>query len=574
MRIILLIILSLLGLECWIFYQYLNTNYDIFINSILLQYKSSFFIEKFPLLFTLEKFNNLKIIFPGVITLTFILFGLVYNYQKRIKTKIKCYLTYLISSLKNSITTLNYLSKTEKIVAILVFTVILLHKIILINRYPFSGDEAFSYFTFVENGLFITTTFYPEPNNHILYNLICIFFNQLLNNPMYVMRVPNLILYTILIYTTFTYILKYFNFTTAIIFVSIIGFSYSTSIYVVHGRGYELCSLLAVLSFIFTVKYNEYKSKNSLVNIIIFNCLGIFTIPIFIYITLGTTAYLTFYAITKKDKSLLINSLKIVGFTIIGTTILYLPTILVSGFDSIINNPYLKSHSDLSYYYKHIVPVASVEAIDYIIGTYSKGYIIISVFLLVFILLYSKVKSQIFQQFVLLFHFIIGCTFLTMISKNVFGEPRVFTMIAYHFYFIMSIFIGHFINQINNKFLKNITLVLIFVFSLSLTFTFDKKMDTFYGIDYIKTYSSLKKDIHTLTQNNKSITIYTDEKAFYLYLQFHNKLNNNNVVLFNKNNKLQNNNYDYIVTDFDSIQLNNYHKIKSFSNKIILKKIQ
>ena len=36
---------------------------------------------------------------------------------------------------------------------ILVFTVILLHKIILINRYPFSGDEAFSYFTFVENAV-------------------------------------------------------------------------------------------------------------------------------------------------------------------------------------------------------------------------------------------------------------------------------------------------------------------------------------------------------------------------------------------------------------------------------------
>lgn len=574
MRIVLIIILLILGFESWIYIQYFNCDYDIFIHEIILQYNAAFFIEKFPILFTIDKFKNLKIIFPCIITISIVCFGILFYLKNKIKQQINNYISYNISALKLSLKTIKSLSKNQKIIASIILLSIIFQKIILINRYPFSGDEAFSYFTFVENGIFLTTSFYPEPNNHILYNLICIVFNQFLNNPIYIMRIPNLVIYMLLIYVSITFLIKKFNFNTAIIFISIIGLSYSTSIYVVHGRGYELCSLLALLSFIFTIKYNEYKTKNSLVNLIIFNCLGVFTIPIFIYITFGITSFLIINAYFKKDVILLKNTIIFISFTVLGSAILYLPTIIISGLDAILNNPYLKPHTNLTYYYKHILPVASVEAIDFIIGTYSKGYIILSLIIIIITLNYKKVKSYFINNIVILFCCILFSTIITMLSKNVFGEPRVFTMIAYLFYFILSILIGKLTNNLTNKALQNCFLVSIFVSAAALTFTYDTKMDTFYGKNYLNSYAVLNKDIKLLTQNNHASSIYTDEKAHYLYLQLYNKLNNNKINIYNKNNSLPNKKYDYIVTDNDTSLYNDYKTVKSFSHKIILKRIQ
>ncbi len=574
MKYILFFFISILGIEIYLYLQFAAFSYPLFIKTVLEKFHTSFLIEQFPLYFTERRFDTLRIILPILLALQ----GIVGTFIIVKKNIISAYLNALL--LEISYTAKKYLSLLKTLTLFQLFflgsttLLIIVSRIYLLNRYPFNGDEALSFFTFINNGCLLTSCFYPEPNNHILYNLVAILFNQFIDNPLYVMRLPNVIINMILLGIIFIYLFKKQNFTTAIIFLIAAGFSFSTSIFAVHGRGYMMVSLFAVLALISTIELvHNPTSKLAFFSLIVSCILGMYTIPIFTFIIVGLSLFLIYHAINHKNIRLFI--LKFFIYTTFGWLILYTPTFLVSGFDAVFNNGLIYQHTNLEHYFFYIVPVASEEATNFIVGTFSKGYLVLLFVGSVMMLTYKKTNDAFIKKaIVLILCCMLGCL-AVMITKRVFGEFRVFAMYGFLFCMVNAICFAYWINKLKNTFVINSTISLIALFyMLLIPISFDKKMYTFYGTNYFLTYQRLDKDINNITATNPK-TIFVSSKGHLLYLRLHKLINKKTYTILTPNSTIQLP-LDYIIVENKAqipkkIKLNDYLNTTLDTTVLLLK---
>src|SRR5690606_34698203 len=71
--------------------------------------------------------------------------------------------------------------------------------------------------------------------------------------------------------------------------------------------------------------------------------LGFFTVPVFAYPFGGFVAFAGIYLLIKKRWPEIANLSLAAGFTLIGTLILYLPLLLISGWNALFGNKYVAS---------------------------------------------------------------------------------------------------------------------------------------------------------------------------------------------------------------------------------------
>ena len=560
---ILIFLFLIVGLEIYYYVDFLSYSYPTFIEMIRSEFPNTFLIDQFPYFFTEQKFNFLHILVPTLLVLQCISFSVLYKYKLTLSNASNLLITKLKEYKREAIFTLKSLTAFQTVFLILIASGILFSRIYLINRYPFSGDEALSYFTFINNGFLLTTSFYPEPNNHIFYNLVVMLFNPFIENPIYVMRLPNVILNIVLLNFGFLYLLKKRNFTTAILFLIITGFSFSTSIYAVQGRGYMLISLFTVVGIISGIELVENsKSKLAFVSLIVASILGIYTIPIFLFIFVGIATFLGFSFLYQKRYADLLLVLKYIAYVTIGWTVLYLPIFCVSGIATVFNNDLIIQHNDLWHYFTYIVPVSSIEAVNYILGTYSKGYYIMCVLILFIFYTYKKTNDTFLKISLRIILTSIFFFLLFMIVKRVFGEFRVFTMYGFLFAFIMALYVSHWINKIkNDRFINTLLIAFALFYILLIPITFDKKMSTFYESNYIEVYQKLDADITFIT-SEKPKNIFVACKGYLLFLKLYNVNHHSDISLYTPNSKtiLP---FDYVIVG-DSIEFPKSVEIKKY----------
>ena len=110
-------------------------------------------------------------------------------------------------------------------------------------------DEACSYLHFVREGVFLTITSYPVPNNHILFNAICALLARLsFLPPVWVMRLPSMAASLLDYYLIFCLFKRWGDFRRAIVVVAGVAFVHILSYYSVQGRGYQLQLLFIVVN--------------------------------------------------------------------------------------------------------------------------------------------------------------------------------------------------------------------------------------------------------------------------------------------------------------------------------------
>lgn len=105
---------------------------------------------------------------------------------------------------------------------LIVYILFSLYKIITI---PLSIDEAYTYNLFVSKKLWDCVSFYPAPNNHILYSIIAWFFNIIPINKLILLRLPLIIIGCFGIFIFYKYFLKYFHKITANILTLMFAFN-------------------------------------------------------------------------------------------------------------------------------------------------------------------------------------------------------------------------------------------------------------------------------------------------------------------------------------------------------------
>ena len=551
MKYILFFFIALLALELYYYTDFLSYSYPDFLEMVRSKFYNTYLIDQFPYFFTKQKFDLLHLTIPIVLFFQCFFVAILYKYRSKVSNEITILKNESVEQGQKVLVKLKELTTFQIVFLVLIILAIFFSRIYLINRYPFSGDEIQAYFTFINNGFLLTTTFYPEPNNHIFYNLIVMLFNPFIKNPIYVMRIPNVLLNMVLLGIGFLYLLKKQNYTTAILFLILTGFSFSTSIYAVHGRGYILVSLFTLTSIISSIELMENpKSKLAFIVLIISSILGIYTIPVFLFIYIGITAFLGLSFLLRKEYSNLKLAVLYCFYVTIGWLLLYLPIFSVSGTETVFNNKLIMQHNDLWYFFSFIIPVSITEAINYILGTYSKGHFIFFVLTAFFIYTYLKTKDTFIKAALRVVSISILSFLFFMIVRRVFGEFRVFTMYGFLFTFILAVCLSFWMNKIKNVFAVNSIIVLITLFYIILIpITFDKKMSTFYESNYFEVYKKIDKDIATITSSNPK-NIFATYKSHLLYLKLYNVVHHKNINLYTQSSTLtQPVDFDYIILE-------------------------
>ena len=237
-------------------------------------------------------------------------------------------------------------TRREKGILWALLGVILAYRLYFLLRFPLHTDEVCSYIYFVRQGLFITTTGYPLPNNHVLYNLTCLLLSKLpFLTPRLVMRLPSLAGDLFLWFGLFCVFRKWGGFLRAITVVAGVAFCYMIAYYAVQGRGYqwqELCTvagLLGLRAWIFSENGRGERAGRAF--FIVSSIAGFFLNPLYIYPFLTLLLLAGWGLIRGKDDRRLWVFAGAVLVIVLTTVVLYLPMILCYSWEGLAGNKYI-----------------------------------------------------------------------------------------------------------------------------------------------------------------------------------------------------------------------------------------
>jgi len=214
-----------------------------------------------------------------------------------------------------------------------------------VSHFPFTVDEAFSWVHLVNKGPLVSALYYPAPNNHIFYTIVCSLVNYLPLEPIWVMRVPTVVAYMLSTYVLFLIVSKTQQkkaaYMAAFFFLIHPSFIY----YALHGRGYMFLVLFVLLSCWFLYSALMNKVKPAYAGFVICCVLGFYTIPVFLYYFILLAATAAVYVVWHKawDRIRVLS----IAFSCVAlcTGFLYLPVLLLNGTDALFNNTWVQPQS-------------------------------------------------------------------------------------------------------------------------------------------------------------------------------------------------------------------------------------
>jgi hypothetical protein len=248
------------------------------------------------------------------------------------------------------------LPRLEKLVASGLLALILAVRVWYLNNYVLGTDEVASYDYFVRPGLLTTSSFYPIPNNHLLFNFTCWPLTFFTDNTRLVMRLPTFA--ASMAGTTFGYLLllRWSNFRVATLATGLFSLLPLSLYYAVAGRGYFLQLTLLLLAFfaaLAVLRSREYWRLDWVV--FIAACiLGFYAIPTFLYpfVSLGLGLLLGLaWQRRWAELGQLVLASGIIGMV---TALLYWPVICVSGLQQLIGNRYVVTLSDTVFWPQYL----------------------------------------------------------------------------------------------------------------------------------------------------------------------------------------------------------------------------
>jgi hypothetical protein len=206
---------------------------------------------------------------------------------------------------------------------------------------PYAYDEIFSAFHFASHSAWLSLSYYPLPNNHILYNVLNAFVGQLSGGHFLESgRIISLLAYVVtalLTYRVAKHVLKveWMAILSSVLVLSqfpVVGFA-------TQARGYSMlvmCTMLAMYAL-----WNKKRSFYYLWDVGI--VAGMAVMPSFLYFWVGLG--LSGLFLLNGDKINLYSFLKHNFISALVVLSFYLPVLSVSGFQSLVANKYVTSTS-------------------------------------------------------------------------------------------------------------------------------------------------------------------------------------------------------------------------------------
>lgn len=234
------------------------------------------------------------------------------------------------------------LSPAERRTAGLLFSLLLLVRGYYLLRYPLYGDEVVTYLSFVREGGLAASSFYPIPNNHVGYSLLCWLFSLVSPNFYWATRLPTFLISALGTAGVGLLLLRHFRFRVAAPTVFLFAFFPYALFQAVVGRGYFLLAVCAQLGFVAALALLRGPTRPRLAWALFIgsSVLGLYAMPSYLLVLGSLGAGLAVAA--GRQRAALWPPLLLTGLVVtVVAGLLYAPVLLVSGPGALLANGYV-----------------------------------------------------------------------------------------------------------------------------------------------------------------------------------------------------------------------------------------
>lgn len=494
-------------------------------------FEFDYFLSKFIIILGLEKYSGkilkffnfekfvLTILFAVIFFITVIfLFSFILNKRKEIKKNFFLFL-------KNQFFFIKKIISTKLILLLIIPTILSLY---FAYTLPATYDETFTYINFIDRGIFVSASFYPAPNNHILYS-------EIASSLKYLIKFHSLIPYrllsvlffflSILVFIKIIFILENkFNYSNLFI-IALAPLTFIALYQSALARGYSLQLFLTLVNVFISIKIIKNQNNLNWIFFAIVSSLAFYTVPTYLYAHLIISLYILF---NLKEKILII--IKYNFLILLICFYLYFPIILFNDFNSkLISKINLV---DNLFYTNEILKNITNDFLGL-----NFNLTILFVTLSLFISFFTK-KSK---KYILLFLIFFGQFLLHFFHQDI-APLRVFVLNYFLFYYLIFFSISDRINKISKKILLCFCIMLQFI----LAFAIHNKLPYEKYSIYAELYST------KILKNNGKYLLCSNlfDPLLIFYIK---KYNFQNIVVHLTKEKncsfKKNNDYDWVVID-------------------------
>lgn len=325
-----LIITTVVSISLTALYLLFTNSYTEFISWFLNRIHKPHLLKSASSFLSQQQFLMLRIVsvlFAGAVLLLLLI---TYKKRRALLAKITLLMNESESAIACFFKTLLPSGRFHRALFLFLVAFYLIRTVFSIIYYPIDFDEADTYMLFSSQGPLVAATFYPLPNNHILFSIITSLTGMLPIDPVYALRLPLLPIGMLVIISMFGFLKRHFTDTAALLGLSFFIAAYPLFIYSFLARGYLLLLLFYIIALyaIFELCFsNGYKKRHSYL-LVLASVGGLYTIPSFLYALAGLFLF-AFAALAMQKKNTAIIRLVKSGFIIsLVTAILYLPVLI------------------------------------------------------------------------------------------------------------------------------------------------------------------------------------------------------------------------------------------------------
>lgn len=311
-------------------YLLFANNYTEFISWFLERIHKPHLLKSASSFLSQRQFLMLRIVAALLAVVVLLSFGFIYKKRKALLTRITLLLDEAESVITGFFKNLLPSAKFHRILFFFLVGFYLVRTTISIIYYPIDFDEADTYMLFSSQGPLVAATFYPLPNNHILFSIITSITSMLPIDPVYALRLPLLPIGLLTILLMYRLLKRYFTEEAALVGLSFFIAGYPMFIYSFLARGYLLLLLFYILALyaIFELCFSKEHKKRHGYLLVIASVGGLYTIPSFLYGLAGLFLFAFAALLQQKKNTELVRLIKY-GFVIaLFATILYLPVLI------------------------------------------------------------------------------------------------------------------------------------------------------------------------------------------------------------------------------------------------------
>ncbi len=221
-------------------------------------------------------------------------------------------------------------------------------RIYFLNQ-PIKFDEAGSFLYSTARPSFMIASYYVTPNNHILHTLLMRCSYLIFGGSLWAIRLPAFVFGVLLIPASYAVMRRLTNVQAALFTAALTASSTFLIEYSTNGRGYTMMFFFFLCILYLGTYLTRGGGSFTWLLLAIFASLGLYTIPVMLYPFSIVICWLLLSILQNKEREQRLQDLKklFTGLliTFFMTLFLYLPVLIVSGWEAVAANPFVLPQS-------------------------------------------------------------------------------------------------------------------------------------------------------------------------------------------------------------------------------------